>query len=158
MYGFIDASGGSFGSTFVTKSNQGINYRIGVWGPGMQGKSSNLREFRNGVDAIEHEGEQGCLAGTEVFMIGDNMVREVTYYWGSSMDKLLHAEGTNGVSRGNMTEGVMQEADMMELVPLNKMATEASPALCNWIMSWAHRETEFLSAEGWYEHGHDIIG
>eukprot|EP00957_Ditylum_brightwellii_P002446 187839-Ditylum_brightwellii.AAC.2 len=58
----------------------------------MQGKSSNLREFRNGMDNIEHEGKQGCLAGAEVFMLGDNMVGEATYYQGSFMDNLLHAE------------------------------------------------------------------
>eukprot|EP00957_Ditylum_brightwellii_P085285 6486687-Ditylum_brightwellii.AAC.1 len=67
----------------------------------------------NGVDAIEHKGKQGNLVDAEVFMLGDNMVREATYYWGSSTDKLLHAEGTDGVSHGNMAEGVMHGVDMM---------------------------------------------
>eukprot|EP00957_Ditylum_brightwellii_P092178 7017845-Ditylum_brightwellii.AAC.1 len=59
LFGFVDTSGVGFGSTFVTKNNKGINYRIGVWGSVMQNKSSNLREFRNAVDAVEHEGKYG---------------------------------------------------------------------------------------------------
>eukprot|EP00957_Ditylum_brightwellii_P141271 10763612-Ditylum_brightwellii.AAC.1 len=52
----------------------------------MQGKSSSLREFRNDMVTIEHEYKQGQLAGSEVFMLGDNMVGEATYYQGSSTD------------------------------------------------------------------------
>eukprot|EP00957_Ditylum_brightwellii_P002445 187839-Ditylum_brightwellii.AAC.1 len=58
------------------------------------------------------------------------------------------AQGTDGVSYGNMTTGVMCGADMMEFVPLHKMATEASPALRDWVMLWAPCETEFLTVEG----------
>eukprot|EP00957_Ditylum_brightwellii_P110839 8453980-Ditylum_brightwellii.AAC.1 len=86
------------------------------------------------------------------------MVGETTYYQGFSTDKLLYEEGTDGVSCGDMTEGVMRGANMMEFVPLHKTAKEVSLALCDLVMSWVPCEIEFLSAEGWYEHGFDIIG
>ena len=50
-YGFCDASGTGFGST-IAKDND-INYRMGVWGKGDEGESSNWKEFENLVCALE---------------------------------------------------------------------------------------------------------
>ena len=51
IYGFGDASGAGFGSSW--KSKRGINYRLGIWGRDMDGKSSNYRELRNLVETVE---------------------------------------------------------------------------------------------------------
>eukprot|EP00957_Ditylum_brightwellii_P142076 10824744-Ditylum_brightwellii.AAC.1 len=68
------------------------------------------------------------------------------------------AQGTNSVSRGNMAEGMMRGANMMQFVPLHLTASEASPTLHAWIQSWASCEVEFLQPEGWFECGHNVTG
>eukprot|EP00957_Ditylum_brightwellii_P040627 3074901-Ditylum_brightwellii.AAC.2 len=52
--------------------------------------SSNYRDMRNLVEALEAEGLHSCLKGKEVYLFGDNSMEEATYYWGSSSSKLLH--------------------------------------------------------------------
>eukprot|EP00957_Ditylum_brightwellii_P006428 488012-Ditylum_brightwellii.AAC.1 len=186
MYGFIDASRQGFGSTLQTREVQCVHYCVGVWGSATSDCPSNFKELCNAADALEDEGKAGQLGGVEVFLLGDNQVAEATFYRGSSTNQsllaellqlrkfklkyscqilLIHcagtrmiAQGTNGVSRGNMAEGVMRGANMMQFVPLHLMASEASPTLHTWIQSWAPREVEFLQPEGWFECGHDVIG
>ena len=50
-YGFGDASGGGFGSSWDTE--QGMAYCFGTSGENMDLESFNLREFRNLVDTLE---------------------------------------------------------------------------------------------------------
>jgi hypothetical protein len=59
VYGFGDASGTGFGSTFTVLN--GVSYRIGVWKPEESDESSNWREFTNVVESLEKEAESGCL-------------------------------------------------------------------------------------------------
>jgi len=65
IYGFGDASGGSFGSSWDT--SQGIDYHFGTWGENMDSKSSNLQEFLNLVGTLEEMCNAGNLKGTEIF-------------------------------------------------------------------------------------------
>ena len=50
-YGFGDASGSGFGSTIATPD--GVRFRHGLWGRDCNKRSSNYRELRNLVEAIE---------------------------------------------------------------------------------------------------------
>jgi hypothetical protein len=51
IYAFTDASGVGFGDTFLF--DKVIEYTIGTWGKDKEGESSNYKELRNMVDAIE---------------------------------------------------------------------------------------------------------
>eukprot|EP00957_Ditylum_brightwellii_P047360 3597849-Ditylum_brightwellii.AAC.1 len=66
------------------------------------------------------------------------------------------AQGTNGVSCGSFSEGVMTDQEIFSFVPLHLSAREASPTLEGWVQTWAPCETEFLTPDGWYERGHAI--
>ena len=50
-FGFGDASGAGFGSSWSVKGS--IKYRNGTWGPDMEVSSSNLRELKNLVDTLK---------------------------------------------------------------------------------------------------------
>ncbi len=141
------------------------------------------------METLEAMGGKGDLEGREVFLFTDNMVSESIASRGSSTSKLLyelilrvyrlemnylcriqfvHVAGTrmiqsgvDGLSRGDMYEGVMKGESMLSFVPLHKSAFEVCPALKDWIESWAvnmGNEVEFLSPEDWFVRGHDIDG
>ena len=60
MYGFADASGSGFGSTF--EARDGTRFRIGMWsGDESDETSSNWKEFTNVVKSLEEEGKHGPL-------------------------------------------------------------------------------------------------
>ena len=67
LFGFGDASGGGFGSSWDAKI--GIAYRFGTWSEAMDGQSSNLRELTNLVDTIDEMATQGGLTGKEIFCL-----------------------------------------------------------------------------------------
>jgi hypothetical protein len=59
VYTFTDALGLGFGKTFLLDDD--IEYTIRTWGEVEEGKSSNYKELRNTVDAIERHGKEGKL-------------------------------------------------------------------------------------------------
>jgi hypothetical protein len=65
------------------------------------------------------------------------------------------AQGTDGVSRGLLTEGVTSGLDMLSFIPLHLSAIERSPSLKDWVSSWLGEGTEFLTPEQWFSRGHD---
>jgi hypothetical protein len=71
-------------------------------------------------------------------------------------------QGTDGLSRGDMLEGVMRGDGMLKHVPLHLDALERFPPLRDWIGSWASNPAsesiEYLSPADWFERGHDISG
>ena len=76
IYGFGDASGSGFGSSFTHVG--GFLYRVGVWGSDADDESSNYRELRDLVKAVEVEAEVGNLSATELkqyFMRGLPQIR-----------------------------------------------------------------------------------
>ncbi|GFH49897.1 hypothetical protein CTEN210_06373 [Chaetoceros tenuissimus] len=182
-FGFGDASGGGFGSSWEFEGD--IIYRYGVWGKEMDLSSSNLREFTNQVDSLETMGEQGLLDGVEVFFFTDNSTCEAAAYNGSSKSELLFelvlrlhklemkyrcrihiihcsgermkAQGSDGLSRGNLTTGVMAGKKMIEFIPIHLTALERSSDLESWLRSWLPGEVEFLEAKDWFIRGHDIV-
>jgi len=68
------------------------------------------------------------------------------------------AQGTNGVSRGNLAEGVMAGKPMASFLPFHLLALDRSPRLVPWVQSWLGEACEVLDPEGWYEWGHDHDG
>ena len=191
LYGFGDASGGGFGSSWEDGSG-GIKVRFGVWNDeDNRGRSSNYRELRNLVESVEEMGKNGELEGAEVYFFTDNTTAERAYYKGSSSNKLLHemvfrlrrleldrgckltlchvagtrmiAQGSDGLSRGNMSEGVMQGRSMLSFVPLHLTASQRQPTLVKWIKSWAEIDEdglrlEVLTPKDWFVRGHDFKG
>jgi hypothetical protein len=72
--------------------------------------------------------------------------------------KRMMAQGTDGVSRGHLKEGVSTGEDMMSFIPLNLTAFQRSETLKDWIQSWLGNQADFLSPDDWFERGHDILG
>ena len=68
------------------------------------------------------------------------------------------AQGSDGVSRGALNEGVMSGQDMLSYVPIAQTALERNPKLRQWLISWIGPHVEFLSPMDWYGRGHDVIG
>eukprot|EP00957_Ditylum_brightwellii_P052142 3953788-Ditylum_brightwellii.AAC.1 len=113
----------------------------------MDQSSSNYRELKNAVDGLESEGTAGRLAGSEVFLFGDNIVAEEMYYKGSSASRLINQE----VLRLQKLEigcgckihlihctgtRAMAGEDMKSFIPLHKSASQVSPTLIDWVRSW----------------------
>ena len=70
------------------------------------------------------------------------------------------AQGSDGLSRGNLTEGVMAGRRICEFIPLHLNALERHPPLLHWIKSWIPPEENLivLTPEDWFERGHGIVG
>jgi hypothetical protein len=65
-------------------------------------------------------------------------------------------QGSDGLSRGNLTEGVMTGKSMLSYVPLGKTALERTPSLLDWIRSWAGDQLELLSPKDWFVRGQGL--
>ena len=184
-YGFGDASGGGFGASIEAK--KGLWYRHGIWGADVDGESSNYRELRNLVDSLEKLAALGEVEDSELFLFTDNTVAEAAFYRGTSSNRklfdlilrlrklemsakfrlhVLHvpgtrmiAQGADGLSRGNLTEGVMTGKDIRWFVPLNRSAIARAPSLIRWVRSWTQEdELKALEPEEWYSKGQDMMG
>ena len=155
VFGFGDA----LGSTFTCGS--GFTYRIGVWGSLEKDESSNWKEFTNVVEAMEEEASAGRLNNSEVFMFTDNStVKACAFKGSSSSPKLLNlivrlklmpmnsgfqinifhvagtrmiAQGTDGVSRGCLAQGVMAGEAMCAFIPIHLSAMDQLALLLPWI-------------------------
>jgi len=140
-----------------------ISYRIGVWGRDTEDESSNWREFENIVSAIEEDTRQGSLIGSHLIMATDNQVVEACFYKGNSTSKKLYnlvlrvrelelknsmkifithvsgtrmiAQGTDGLSRGSVDQGVGSGEAMTKFFPWGLSACQRSPRLETWIKS-----------------------
>ena len=184
IYGFGDASGTGLGATFTCGS--GFNFRIGVWSSDESDESSNWREFTNIVDSLEDEAKLGCLDQSEVFMFTDNSTVEACAIKGSSSSiKLLElvvrlrslttvygvkihifhvsgtrmiAQGTDGVSRGFLGEGIMSGESMTSFIPIHLSAVGRSPKLMDWITDWSNPDIIHLQPSDWFDVGHDFDG
>ncbi len=135
-YGFGNSSGQAFGSTF--QYSKTISYRYGQWCSATVEQLSNYKELLNLVVAMEEAGGNGKFEGCKIFLFTDNSTAdEGAYYKGNTPSKtlfdllvrlrtlatttgwlILHvihvsgkrmiAQGTDGLSCGDHTEGVMQ--------------------------------------------------
>ena len=182
-YGFGNASGGGFGGSWI--HGKEIIFRFGLWGADMDNASSNLREATNDVQSLETMGQQGLLDGVEVFFFTDNSTAEAVFYNGSSKTELLFrlvlrihqlemtygckihfihcsgkqmiAQGTEGLSRGNLTAGVMVGKTMTSFIPIHLSAFERWAFLKPWLNTWLSPDVEYLTPGDWSVRGHDLV-
>ena len=183
IYGFGDASSGGFGASVGLP--QGIHGRFSVWGQDEEDKSSNYRELCNLVDTVEEEAQAGRLSNSELWLFTDNSTAESFFTRGSSRSVLLHglvlrlrkvemdiglnlhmvhvtgtrmiAQGTDGLSRVMMCEGVMAGKDMLDYVDIAK--SQRHPALAEFMRSRTESaDLRPLREEEWYMEGHGIVG
>ena len=183
-YGFGDASGKGFGASWEVRNGE-LYYRLGTWGDDMADQSSNLRELKNLLETLEVLAALGQLTGFEIFICTDNAVSEAAYFNGSSSSEELHncivrlrqlemghgckiyifhvsgkrmiKQGSDGLSRGNFTEGSMKGTSVLEYIPFNLTALERSATLKPWLDGWTGSQLEELTPEGWFTRGHDLV-
>lgn len=185
FYGFGDASSGGFGASVGLP--HGIQGRFGIWGRDEEDKSSNYRESKNLVDTVEEEVYAGRLNQAELWLFTDNSTAASCFVKGSSTLELLHelilrlrelemradlklflvhvagtrmiAQGTDGLSRGMMCEGVMAGKDMLDYVDLARSAFDRRPEIADFIRKWVGiKSLKPLAAEEWYTLGHGVVG
>ncbi|KAL7559821.1 hypothetical protein ACA910_003984 [Epithemia clementina (nom. ined.)] len=106
--------------------------------------------------------EEELPEGTEVFLFTDNSTAEAAFYKGTSKSKLLFqlvlrlrklemegklfvhvvwvagtcmiAQGTDGLSRGDLMNGVLSGQSMLNFVPINKSDEERQPGFLKFLM------------------------
>ena len=68
------------------------------------------------------------------------------------------AQGTDGLSRGLLMEGVVAGKDMLSYVDLVKTAMERCPSVSDWVHSWVgDTSLQPLTPEEWFGEGYGII-
>ena len=138
-----DASGAGFGSFLI--GDDGLLYEAGTWSGDWRAESSNFMEADNLVTHMEVLVLDGAIVGHELFMFTDNLVFEMGYYKfhlllkklcdilfrlhkaerdGGFKIHLIHVAGTrmkswgiDGLSRGNLMEGMMAGEDLLSFIP-----------------------------------------
>lgn len=177
VYGFGDASKYGFGSS-IEMPDHNIHWRYGQWRleeerEQIEGRenftirdeiSSNYRELRNLVEALEDLFNRGLLDDKEVFMFTDNSTAEAAYFKGTSSSEslfnlvlrlrklemsgrciihMIHVsgtrmiwQGTDGLSRGDSNTGVMGGDAMLDFVPLHLSAIQREEKLVDWLKLW----------------------
>ena len=119
-----------------------------------------------------------------MFIFTDNFITESVFYKGGATSPHLHElverlkmmqmhgglfihvlwiagtrmieQGTDGLSRGDFSSGVLGGKDFLSFIPLNQGAVELSPGLPTWLGSTfeGRKEWTLLTPEGWYTDGH----
>jgi hypothetical protein len=145
-----------------------------------KGESSKFREAGNLVIRLKRMVASGELEkGAEVLVFTDNAVAESTYFKGSSKNSKLHqlilglrkmemegeliihfvwiagkrmiAQGTDGLSRGEPSSGVMAGEDFLKFLPLNETAFEQAPKLESQVRGWlGSKEWKVTSTADWF--------
>ena len=71
-------------------------------------------------------------------------------------------QGTDGLSRGDMLEGVLKGRDVLSYVPVHLSALERDAFLKEWILEWTtqkgYKTAEFLKPCNWFKKDHGIRG
>ncbi|KAL7571472.1 hypothetical protein ACA910_019224 [Epithemia clementina (nom. ined.)] len=146
---FGDASGADFGTSLWIQEAADIHAEHGIWTCTYSKRSSNFCELYNLVARVESMvNEEEIPRGTELFIFTDNSTAESAFYCGTSKSKLLFElvlrlrkmemhgvlfihviwvtgtqmikQGTDGLSRGDLMNGVLSGQDMLTFVPLNR--------------------------------------
>jgi hypothetical protein len=70
--------------------------------------------------------------------------------------KRMIAQGTDGLSRADHTQGVIKGLGMVEFMPLHLDPLEREPKLRGWFEELTHGlDATFLEPEDWFEKGHE---
>jgi hypothetical protein len=181
-YGFGDASGVGFSLDIEVKGE--LLFQHGRWCDATAEATSNYRELKNLLDGLEEMVRSGRVKDAEVFLFTDNSTAEAVFYRGNSSSRplfelmlrlrkvemdgglnlgVIHVvgtqmieQGTDGGSRGDLSQGVMAGEPMLKYVPLHLSALDRSPQLEQWVRSWwdeGHVELTTLQPSGWFEEG-----
>jgi hypothetical protein len=67
----------------------------------------------------------------------------------------MKVQGTDGVSRGQLTEGVMNGESMLSFLPMHQTAVQQHLPLKKWLTDTLGSDLTFLKPDGWFERGHD---
>jgi hypothetical protein len=68
------------------------------------------------------------------------------------------SQGTDGLSQGDFTEGVMSGACMLQFVPLNRSAVDCQPQLLDWVTQWAPTLNFIhLQPDDWFDRGQGVL-
>jgi len=185
VYGFVDASKSGFGASI--DYNNSVRYRIGVWGVDEQEESSNYREFANLVETLEQEYNENRFRNQMVIMATDNSTVEAAIFKGNSTSKKLfelvvrfkvlelksgskfvvthvsgvrmQLQGTDGISRGNLMEGISLGESMLKFCPWGLSAIDRCKDLKPWlVVETFGTKLEILEPRGWFSRGHDHNG
>ncbi len=71
------------------------------------------------------------------------------------------AQGTDGLSKGIMLEGVVCGDDMLSFVDLSKTALDRHPGVINYVRSWLDvslGSSKLLTPKDWFQEGHRVVG
>jgi hypothetical protein len=72
--------------------------------------------------------------------------------------KRMKAQGTDGVSRGQLKEGVSVGESMLSFILFHLTSIECLPEVDCWLRSWLGASTEIITPKDWFKRGHDILG
>ncbi len=167
-----DASNKAKGNAVMEQ--YGVDYESGAWNLEWREKSSNCREAKNLTNRLEQLVADGALQNHEIFLITDNLAFEGAFYKGHSPSRelldivfqvhkaqrdgafMLHvihisrkrmkASGVDGLSRGDLTEGMMAGKEPLLFIPFNRGAYDMSgERVSTWVHSWweTKRGTDF---------------
>jgi hypothetical protein len=129
----------------------------------------------------------GLLRGSEVFIFTDNTTAKGAYYKGNTDSPVLFelvlrlqtidmtglvklhvihvagarmiAQGTDGLSRGDYSSGVMSGVSILGFIPLHLTAVSRSPSLLPWVQEWAlDPHISPLTPTDWFEKGQGLGG
>jgi hypothetical protein len=158
-YGFGDASGYGFGATLQIDDK--ILYEYGQWSSEVtESRSSNWQERNNLVYKLERVVVNHDLGGSEMFIFTDNSTAKAAFWKGTSSSELLFelvlplkilemekglilhvvhvsglqmiAQGTDGLSQADHSEGVMQGNPMEDFIPLHLSLAQPEPSVKDW--------------------------
>ncbi len=158
-----DASG--LGKGVVVVEQYGVEYESGPWKMQWRKELSNVREAENLTDCIKRMSKEATLFKHEVFVMMDNTASKGAYYKGHSPSEklndivsrlhkakrdggfILHvihiagkrmkATGVDGLSRGDLSEGILAGVNPFSYLPFNQGAEERSKgAVGSWVRSW----------------------
>jgi hypothetical protein len=138
------------------------------------------------VKALKAEAGEGHLRNSMIFMCTDNSTVELAIVKGNcSSTKLfkltlavqclemeqgahvvvshvsgerMKVQGMDGVSRGQLKEGVSVGPDMLSFIPFHLSAIQRQPLVKEWIQSWLGSTTKLSTLNGCFERGHGILG
>jgi hypothetical protein len=179
---FGDASGVGFGQSLWFLAQEDVDVFYGLWNGEAAENSSNWREFYNQVLGVERGLENGKIPeGTEIFLFTDNFVTERAFHRGTSKSRTLFdlvlrlhklemqgklfihliwvagtrmiEQGTDGVSRGDLSNGVMTGKDMLDFVPLDQGVNARAPELAHWFLEASGGDWVSLEPRDWF---HDV--
>ncbi|KAL7564156.1 hypothetical protein ACA910_021131 [Epithemia clementina (nom. ined.)] len=184
---FGDASGTGFGTFLWIQGSNHVTAEHGLWTREYGQRSSNFRELFNLVACIGSLVTDGkIIPGTKLFVFTDNSTAEAAFFKGTSTSKLLFelvlqlkclemtgsifvhviwvagtrmiAQGTDGLSRGDLMHGVLAGVNMLQYVSLNLTSEERQPGLSDFFISLARDSFTFVSlnAEGWFGRSFEI--